>query len=176
MVFLGGYRVSVLLLLTCTSCILMAAAADYAKYKDPKQPLNRRIGDLLARMTVAEKIGQMSQIERENATADVVKEFFIGIVYALHVHFSWRAFNLSTVRRPGCRQRAERRGQRPGDERDAGGVGEDGERDAEGRALHAPRHPHALYGIDAVHGHGNVYRATIFPHNVGLGCTRYLGQ
>ncbi|KAI3989915.1 hypothetical protein MKX01_040885, partial [Papaver californicum] len=29
-----------------------------------------------------------------------------------------------------------------------------------------------IYGIDAVHGHNNVYKATIFPHNVGLGCTR----
>ena len=29
-----------------------------------------------------------------------------------------------------------------------------------------------LYGIDAVHGHNNVYGATIFPHNIGLGCTR----
>jgi hypothetical protein len=55
-----------------------AAGADYAKYKDPKQPLNRRIGDLLARMTLDEKIGQMSQIERENATADVVRDYFIG--------------------------------------------------------------------------------------------------
>jgi beta-glucosidase-like glycosyl hydrolase len=29
-----------------------------------------------------------------------------------------------------------------------------------------------IYGIDAVHGHGNVYKATIFPHNIGLGATR----
>ena len=29
-----------------------------------------------------------------------------------------------------------------------------------------------IYGIDAVHGHNNVYGATIFPHNVGLGSTR----
>jgi len=29
-----------------------------------------------------------------------------------------------------------------------------------------------LFGIDAVHGHSNVLNATIFPHNVGLGCTR----
>ncbi|KAJ4970323.1 hypothetical protein NE237_003422 [Protea cynaroides] len=29
-----------------------------------------------------------------------------------------------------------------------------------------------IYGIDAVHGHNNVYGATIFPHNVGLGVTR----
>ena len=29
-----------------------------------------------------------------------------------------------------------------------------------------------LYGVDAVHGHGGVKGATIFPHNIGLGCTR----
>ena len=29
-----------------------------------------------------------------------------------------------------------------------------------------------LYGIDAVHGHSNVRGAVIFPHNIGLGCTR----
>ena len=28
-----------------------------------------------------------------------------------------------------------------------------------------------LYGIDAVHGHNNVYGAVIFPHNIGMGCT-----
>src|SRR5687768_18195262 len=29
-----------------------------------------------------------------------------------------------------------------------------------------------LYGVDAVHGHSNVLGATVFPHNIGLGCTR----
>ncbi|MCF8222319.1 MAG: glycoside hydrolase family 3 C-terminal domain-containing protein [Bacteroidales bacterium] len=29
-----------------------------------------------------------------------------------------------------------------------------------------------IYGIDAVHGHNNVHGAVIFPHNIGLGCTR----
>lgn len=29
-----------------------------------------------------------------------------------------------------------------------------------------------FYGIDAVHGHNIVYKATIFPHNIGLGATR----
>ena len=29
-----------------------------------------------------------------------------------------------------------------------------------------------IYGIDAVHGHNNVVGATIFPHNIGLGATR----
>src|SRR5665647_2180012 len=29
-----------------------------------------------------------------------------------------------------------------------------------------------LYGIDAVHGHNNLLGAVIFPHNIGLGCAR----
>jgi beta-glucosidase len=29
-----------------------------------------------------------------------------------------------------------------------------------------------LYGVDAVHGHNNVLNAVIFPHHIGLGCTR----
>ena len=28
-----------------------------------------------------------------------------------------------------------------------------------------------MYGVDAVHGHSNVIGAVIFPHNIGLGCT-----
>jgi len=29
-----------------------------------------------------------------------------------------------------------------------------------------------LYGVDAVHGHNNVIGATVFPHNIALGCMR----
>jgi beta-glucosidase len=34
--------------------------------------------------------------------------------------------------------------------------------------LHIP----LIYGVDAVHGHNNVIGATVFPHNIALGCTR----
>ena len=51
---------------------------EQLKYKDPTKPLNVRIKDLLGRMTVEEKIGQMVQIERVNASADVMKNYFIG--------------------------------------------------------------------------------------------------
>ncbi len=40
------------------------------------------------------------------------------------------------------------------------------------RALKTKRRIPLLYGVDAVHGHSNVIGAVIFPHNVGLGCTR----
>lgn len=29
-----------------------------------------------------------------------------------------------------------------------------------------------MYGVDAVHGHNNVLGAVVFPHNIGLGCSR----
>lgn len=48
------------------------------KYKDPKQPLSARIKDLMQRMTLAEKIGQMTQVERKVASAQVMKDYFIG--------------------------------------------------------------------------------------------------
>ncbi|KAF9596222.1 hypothetical protein IFM89_007904 [Coptis chinensis] len=61
-------------------CCWAATAEDtgFIKYKDPKLPMGIRIRDLMKRMTLAEKIGQMTQIERLNATADVMKNFFIG--------------------------------------------------------------------------------------------------
>jgi beta-glucosidase len=37
-----------------------------------------------------------------------------------------------------------------------------------------PRIP-ILYGIDAVHGNAHVIGATVFPHNIGMGCTRNPG-
>ena len=55
-----------------------AEATEYAKYKDPSQPITARVEDLLARMTLEEKIGQMTQIERTVATADVMKTYYIG--------------------------------------------------------------------------------------------------
>lgn len=54
------------------------ANAEYMKYKDPKQPIGARIRDLMSRMTVEEKIGQMTQIERSVASEEVMNNYFIG--------------------------------------------------------------------------------------------------
>ncbi|KAL6629777.1 hypothetical protein ACP70R_029542 [Stipagrostis hirtigluma subsp. patula] len=118
----------------------------YAKYRDPKQPLNARISDLLGRMTLAEKIGQMSQIERVNATADVMQKYFIGSVLS----------GGGSVPAPNAPPREWVK------------MVNEIQRGALSSRLGIPM----LYGIDAVHGHNNVYKATIFPHNIGLGCTR----
>lgn len=31
-----------------------------------------------------------------------------------------------------------------------------------------------IYGLDAVHGNNKFYGTTIFPHNIGLGATRFV--
>ncbi|KAA0038317.1 hypothetical protein IC582_003645 [Cucumis melo] len=122
------------------------AKAENLKYKDPKQPLNVRIKDLLGRMTLEEKIGQMTQIERVNASTDVMKKYFIG----------------SVLSGGGSVPSKEASAQ------DWVQMVNEIQQGALSTRLGIPM----IYGIDAVHGHNNVYNATIFPHNIGLGATR----
>ena len=73
-----GFRGPVLLGLMLMLAFGVFAEGDYMKYKDPKQPVNKRVRDLLSRMTLDEKIGQMVQVESKVASSDVMKNFFIG--------------------------------------------------------------------------------------------------
>ncbi|KAM3232142.1 beta-glucosidase BoGH3B isoform X3 [Capsicum chacoense] len=129
-------------------CCLWAVIveAEYLKYKDPKQPMVTRIKDLMKRMTLEEKIGQMTQIERKVASVDVMKQYFIGSVLS----------GGGSV--PAPKASAE----------DWINMVNDIQMAALSTRLGIPM----IYGIDAVHGHNNVYNATIFPHNIGLGVTR----
>ncbi|KAJ1390496.1 Glycoside hydrolase, family 3, N-terminal [Sesbania bispinosa] len=127
-------------------CWVAMTQAEYLKYKDPKQPLNVRIRDLMNRMTLEEKIGQMVQIDRSVASADVIKKYYIGSVLS----------GGGSVPKPQAS--AE----------DWVDMVNDFQKGALSTKLGIPM----IYGIDAVHGHNNVYKATIFPHNVGLGATR----
>ncbi|XP_020574327.1 uncharacterized protein LOC110020528 isoform X1 [Phalaenopsis equestris] len=132
-----------ILLLSCSASI---GDAEYLKYKDPKQPIGIRIKDLLKRMTLAEKIGQMTQIERKVASAQVMKEYFIGSVLS----------GGGSVPAPQASAEAWVN------------MVNDFQKGALSTRLGIPM----LYGIDAIHGHNNVYNATIFPHNIALGATR----
>ena len=64
------------------------AEAEYMIYKDAAKPLNSRIKDLVSRMTLEEKIGQMTQIERGVASAEVMKDYFNGKQSVTRA-FSW---------------------------------------------------------------------------------------
>lgn len=56
-------------------------------YKDPKQPISLRVNDLMSRMTLDEKIGQMFQVERGNATRNKMKKYSIGKLISLKLLF-----------------------------------------------------------------------------------------
>nr|GLL32427.1 uncharacterized protein LOC109191663 isoform X2 [Ipomoea trifida] len=128
-------------------CFMAAMAeGEYLKYKDPKQPLGARIKDLMKRMSLEEKIGQMTQIERKVASADIMKQYFIGSVLS----------GGGSVPAPKASVQ------------DWVNMVNEIQKGALSTRLGIPM----IYGIDAVHGHNNVYKATIFPHNIGLGVTR----
>nr|AAR14129.1 exo-beta-glucanase [Lilium longiflorum] len=130
----------------CLLCWFSIGKAEYLKYKDPSRTVDTRIKDLMKRMTLEEKIGQMTQIERKVASAEVVKDYFIGSL--LSGGGSVPAPNAS------AQQWVD--------------MVNEFQKGALATRLGIPM----IYGIDAVHGHNNVYNATIFPHNVGLGATR----
>uniref|UniRef100_A0A5B7A030 Putative lysosomal beta glucosidase-like n=1 Tax=Davidia involucrata TaxID=16924 RepID=A0A5B7A030_DAVIN len=127
-------------------CWVAIAEAEYLKYKDPKQPLNVRIKNLMSRMTLEEKIGQMVQIDRSVASAEVMKKYFIGSILSGGGSVPAKQASAETWMN----------------------MVNDFQKASLSTRLGIPM----IYGIDAVHGHNNVYKATIFPHNIGLGATR----
>src|SRR4051812_22966982 len=59
-----------------------APGADVLPYEDPSQPVSVRVADLLSRMTLEEKVGQMTQAERGAVDADAsrVTDWKLGSV------------------------------------------------------------------------------------------------
>ncbi len=102
------------------------------------------IDRLLDEMTLAEKVGQMTQVEKYSITPDEVAERGIGSV------LSGGGGNPSP--------------NRPETWADMVASFEEG-------ALRSRLGIPLLYGVDAVHGHTNVCGATVFPHNIGLGAS-----
>jgi len=90
-----------LLLLCCTVAANKVPLAN-AKYKDPKEPLGVRIKNLMSHMTLEEKIGQMVQVERVNATTEVMQKYFVGMILDLHnvvkIYMNTQQFQKSVCR------------------------------------------------------------------------------
>ncbi len=123
--------------------ISIAASSKLARFStyDPE------VKELLTRMTVDEKIGQMTQAD-EAALKDPhdIEKYFLGSVLnggnsdpkGGNTLTDWTGMYLTL----------------------------------QAHALTTRLKIPLLYGVDAVHGHNNVLGAVIFPHNIGLGCTR----
>ncbi len=116
----------------------------------PSKKVEERVAALLAKMTLAEKIGQMTQPEIAAITPEEVKAHHIGSV--LNGGGSW----------PGGNKHAA-----PADWLALA----DAYWAASVSANPKTRIP-VMWGIDAVHGNSNVFGATLFPHNIGLGAAR----
>jgi len=107
-----------------------------------------KIHDLLARMTVEEKIGQLVQGDIAFTTPDDVRKYHLGSVLA---GGSSGPYGNDLAPAPQWLKLADEYWAASTDT-SQGGVG-------------IP----SMWGIDAVHGHSNIIGATLFPHNIGLG-------
>jgi beta-glucosidase len=129
-----------------TSPVLSTAAPSNtdSPYQDPVLPVEQRVADLLARMTLDEKIGQMTLVEKNSIAAPDVTTMAIGGLLSGGGGYP----------RPNTPQ--------------AWAEMVDG---FQKYALQTRLGIPLIYGVDAVHGHGNLRGATVFPHNIGLGAT-----
>ncbi len=113
--------------------------------QDPQ--IEAEIARIAAGMSLEEKVGQMTQPEIKAITPDEVRRYYIGSV--LNGGGSW----------PGNNKRAT-----VADWLALADAYWQASMTTNGR-VKIP----VIWGTDAVHGHGNVYGATLFPHNIGLG-------
>jgi len=114
-------------------------------YPDPSLPVATRVSQLMANMTLDEKIGQMTQAERASVSNANVTSFSLGSILS------------GGGSAPS-----------PNNPTSWANMYDSFQNAAIASRLGIP----ILYGIDAVHGHNNVFGATMFPHNIGLGATR----
>ena len=113
------------------------------KVHDDKK-VEARVKQLLAGMTLEEKVGQMTQPEITSITPAEVGQYHIGTV--LNGGGAW-----------------------PNGEKHAAQADWLGLADAYWQASMDDQGIPVLWGIDAVHGNSNIFGATLFPHNIGLG-------
>ncbi|RDS78579.1 1,4-beta-D-glucan glucohydrolase [Alteriqipengyuania lutimaris] len=109
------------------------------------------IADLLARMTLEEKIGQLVQADLCCVTPEDVKTYNLGSIL-VGGNSGPNGNDLAPA--PDWLAAADDFYEESVDKTD-GGVG-------------IP----IVWGTDAVHGHSNIVGATLFPHNIGLGAAR----
>jgi beta-glucosidase-like glycosyl hydrolase len=114
-----------------------------APYKNPDLPVDERVEDLLARMTLEEKIGQMTLIEKNSVKPGEIINRALGGVLS-----GGGGFPTGNNTPEGWAEMVD---------------------GFQAEALQSRLGIPLIYGVDAVHGHNNVVGAVIFPHNIGLG-------
>ena len=116
---------------------------DKSVYMDASAAITDRISALLSQMTLEEKVGQMVQAEQAGLSLSDVTTYGIGSVLSGGGSAPSTGNSISDWQAH---------------------VNE-----LKSAALETRLGIPLIYGIDAVHGNNNIYGATLFPHNIGLG-------
>ncbi|WP_426103480.1 glycoside hydrolase family 3 protein [Massilia sp. TSP1-1-2] len=144
---------NIYLILAALACGASACAAPLADWPHITSAvrtdahLEARVKEIVGAMTLAQKVGQMTQPEIKTATPDDVRRYYLGSV--LNGGGSWPAMNKHAA---------------PADWVALADQYYDASMATDMR-LKVP----VIWGIDAIHGNSNVVGATQFPHNIGLG-------
>ena len=132
------------------ACVLLIGFSFAWLFSAPKRlsSYDTQAKELLSKMTLEEKIGQMIQPEQGPVLSNPgdMQKYFIGSVLSGGDSDPKEGNSLQAWTELYDRVQSE----------------------AMKTRLAIP----ILYGIDAVHGHSNVLGAVMFPHNIALGCTR----
>jgi len=118
------------------------AAPAPSSYNDASVPVEARVKDLLGRMTLAEKIGQMTQVEKNSIQPDGVTRFLLGSILSGGGGSPAQNDASHWLEMTNAYQQA---------------------------ALQTRLGIPLIYGADAVHGHNNLMGAVIYPQQIGLG-------
>jgi len=118
----------------------------------PDETLEREVQRIVALMTLEEKIGQMIQPDIRGISVDEVTTYKIGSI--LNGGGAWPNGDKHATALDWANKSDE--------------YWFAVEKAFEDRPFRIP----FMWATDAVHGHNNVYGATVFPHNIGLGCAR----
>lgn len=113
--------------------------------------VEKRIDEILAKLTLEQKVGQTIQGDTNSLTAEDVKNYRLGSVLS------------GGNSAPGDKPYTDAQSWL-----DAADAYYDASIDPEGVEIAIP----TIWGIDAVHGHTNLIGGVVFPHNVGLGAAR----
>ncbi|NCT72656.1 MAG: glycoside hydrolase family 3 protein [Xanthomonadaceae bacterium] len=133
------------------------AAADANPWPQVAWPLaedaalEQRITELMATMTVEEKVGQLVQGDIASITPDDIRKYRLGSILA------------GGNSDPGGRYDAS-----PAEWLALADAFYEASMDTSQGSKAIP----IIFGIDAVHGQSNIVGATLFPHNIGLGAAR----
>ena len=151
-VLAGRLRPNVILCVAATllaSCTAVPAPwpSAAAPAVSPDAALEARVQSIVAGMTLEQKVGQMTQPDIRSVTPDEVRRYYIGSI--LNGGGAWPDMNMHASVQDWLKL---------SDQFYQASMSTD-----------MPVKIPVIWGTDAVHGHSNVYGATLFPHNIGLG-------